>query len=611
MNYYAIINKWSYTVLAVVVFTLNVGYQKHFAAGGIVTPNYYFESGIFLFLSYLVAVDFFIPFLTGKSTLEFSSSWKNALRASLIENTIAYLVLFGFLMMTRDLTVSRGVVGISFLSSLVVITIAHYIIPSLFYDLSDQKLEETQERKKSVTIWGINYYPEPTGIGPQTTYLAETLVEMGYGVNIVTAFSYYPSWTKDKRDEGRIFRMDSIRGVNIRRCWLYVPSQPSFIKRVAQQISFIVSSFLQLMFMPAPSFYIGVCPPFMVGPMLRILAKVKKVPYAVHLQDDEIGAAYETTNLPANAYERLRQLEKIGFKGAKVLSTISPKMKERLETHLREINVQNEVIILSNKAHASGSVDPKKVEEFRSGFETKRLLVYSGNLGDKQVLDDFIPVVSAFKKSELILYICGEGAQKKKLTTLVEETKADNIIFESLLGDEEHEILLSAADACLLSEKTHKGNWLGPGICFASKMLSYMKHSKPILVYSGPESEVKGIVDEYECGFSLEEGKDLKDVIQRFIECDDLNVKGLSGHVYYEAFLSKYKPMSWIHLMERRIKERQKVEVEETSFVGKILKGTGETLLRIVSIPLAVLIYGILAIPIKAGKKNDRKSPKV
>ena len=355
MNYYAIINKWSYTVLAVVVYTLNVGYQKHFGAAGIVSPNYYFESGIFLFLSYLVAVDFFIPFLTGKSTLEFSSSWQNAVRASLIENTIAYLVLFGFLMMTRDLTVSRGVVGMSFLTSLVVITVAHYIIPSLFYDLSDQELEEVQKRKKSVTIWGINYFPEPTGIGPQTTYLAETLVEMGYEVNIVTAFSYYPTWAKDKRDEGRIFRMDSIRGVNIRRCWLYVPSQPSFIKRVAQQISFIVSSFLQLMFMPSPSFYIGVCPPFMVGPMLRILSKIKKTPYAVHLQDDEIGAAYETTSLPSNAYERLRQLEKVGFKGAKVLSTISPKMKERLEGQLAETKVQNDVIILSNKGAHFGA----------------------------------------------------------------------------------------------------------------------------------------------------------------------------------------------------------------------------------------------------------------
>ena len=155
---------------------------------------------------------------------------------------------------------------------------------------------------------------------------------------------------------------------------------------------------LQLMFLPSPSFYIGVCPPFMVGPVLRILSKIKKTPYAIHLQDDEIGAAFETTSLPRNAYERLRQLEKIGFKGAKVLSTISPKMKERLAGQLETAGIQNDVIILSNKAHASGTVNGQKVRAFRSQFESKRLLVYSGNLGDKQVLDDFIPVVASLRR---------------------------------------------------------------------------------------------------------------------------------------------------------------------------------------------------------------------
>jgi colanic acid biosynthesis glycosyl transferase WcaI len=605
MNYYTIINKWSYTVIAVLIYTLHVQVQIRFM-GGIATPNYYFESGVFLFLAYLVAVDFFIPFLTGMSTLEFTSSWRNALRASLIENAISYLILFGFLVMTRDMSVSRAVLGISFLTSFVAITLAHFVIPRLFYDLSNSEFEESQPKKKTVTIWGINYHPEPTGIGPQTTYLAETLANLGYQVTIVTAFSYYPSWAKDARDEGRIFRMDAIRGVTIRRCWLYVPSEPSFIKRVAQQISFVVSSSLQLMFMEAPSFYIGVCPPFTVGPVLRLLSKIKRTPYAIHLQDDEIGAAFETSNLPPIAYERLRQIEKIGFKGAKVLSTISPLMKERLEERLREMRVSNEVIILSNKAHASGNVQMSKVRAFREQFPTRRLLVYSGNLGDKQVLDDFIPVVSAFPKEELMLYICGDGAQKKKLARLVEQHSSENVVFHSLLSDEEHEILLAAADACLLSEKTHKGKWLSPGICFASKLLSYMKHAKPIVIYASQESEVLQIVRNYECGFYLKEEQSIEALLREFIDCENLQPLGISGHVYYESFLSKFKPMTWIALMEQRIAEKHKIEVASRSMLGQLLKRSGEILLRVISIPLAVIVYGILAIPIKAGKKEKR-----
>ena len=145
-----------------------------------------------------------------------------------------------------------------------------------------------------------------------------------------------------------------------------------------------------------------------------------------------------------------------------------------------------------------------------------------------------------------------------------------------MLADEDHEILLASADACLLSEKTHRGEWLSTGICFASKMLSYMKHAKPLLVYSGESSEVRGIVQETGCGFYLKHDGALKEMLQDFVGCEDLQAMGLAGHVFYESFLSKYKPMTWIQLMERRIEERQRIENEETSFIGKTGKIVGE-----------------------------------
>ncbi|MEQ9824823.1 MAG: glycosyltransferase [Puniceicoccaceae bacterium] len=607
MNFYTLINKWSYAVLAILVYAANVLIHSMLTQA-FASANGYMGSAILLFLIYLLSIDFVIPLLTGKSTLEFAPGWKNAMGASLLENVIVYLGVMGFLIVTGDPAVSRSVVGTSFVSSFLILTVAHVFIPRLFYDLSDHDLEEPKPKgKRRVTLWGINYFPEPTGIGPQTTRLAETLVEQGYDVTIVTAFSYYPAWAKDKRDEGRIFRMDSIRGVTVRRCWLYVPRQPTFLKRVVQQISFVVSSTLQLMFMPPADFYIGVSPPFTIGPVLRLLAKVKNASYAIHLQDDEIGAAFETTRLPGAGHAMLRQLEKIGFMGAKALSTISPRMKKRLQENLERAGMRNDVIILSNKAHAAGQVDPDRVEHFRNAYPTRRLLVYTGNLGDKQVLDDLIPAVSAFEKSELMLVICGQGAQKKNLTRLVKENGADNIIFQGLLSDLDHEALLVAAHACLLSEMTHRGTWLSPGICFASKMLSYLKHSKPIMVYGHPESEVVDIVKEYDCGFYLKPEQSVESLLKEFIECEDLPRKGMNGHEYYDSFQRKYDPVTWIHLMEHHIAEKEKIEKQTTSIPGKIGKCTGAMVLRVISFPLAVLLYGVLAIPIKMRKPSRSK----
>ena len=41
-------------------------------------------------------------------------------------------------------------------------------------------------REPRIVIFGINYSPEPTGIATNTTWLAESLVSLGWQVTVVT-----------------------------------------------------------------------------------------------------------------------------------------------------------------------------------------------------------------------------------------------------------------------------------------------------------------------------------------------------------------------------------------------------------------------------------------
>jgi colanic acid biosynthesis glycosyl transferase WcaI len=45
-----------------------------------------------------------------------------------------------------------------------------------------------------VLIIGINYRPEPTGIGPYTAGLAENLAARGDEVTVITGLPSYPGW---------------------------------------------------------------------------------------------------------------------------------------------------------------------------------------------------------------------------------------------------------------------------------------------------------------------------------------------------------------------------------------------------------------------------------
>ncbi len=48
---------------------------------------------------------------------------------------------------------------------------------------------------RNVLIVGINYWPEPTGIAPYTTGMAEHLAKHAASVEVLTGLPCYPSWT--------------------------------------------------------------------------------------------------------------------------------------------------------------------------------------------------------------------------------------------------------------------------------------------------------------------------------------------------------------------------------------------------------------------------------
>ena len=91
-------------------------------------------------------------------------------------------------------------------------------------------------------IVGINYAPEPVGIGPYTQGLAEALVAEGAKVEAIVAKPYYPQWrTADGYAGGGWHHADEA-GVTLTRCPIYVPSIPSGLRRIVHLASFAAAA---------------------------------------------------------------------------------------------------------------------------------------------------------------------------------------------------------------------------------------------------------------------------------------------------------------------------------------------------------------------------------
>eukprot|EP01031_Cornospumella_fuschlensis_P017338 gene17338-21199_t len=117
-----------------------------------------------------------------------------------------------------------------------------------------------------ITVWGINYTPEVTGIAPFNRGLCDYLHAAGHAVRMVTAFPYYPAWRKSPDDSGRIYRTDIEAEIPVHRCWQYVPVRLTALTRILHEFSFAVSSTLRMLVLPRADVYVVVSPPLTLGP---------------------------------------------------------------------------------------------------------------------------------------------------------------------------------------------------------------------------------------------------------------------------------------------------------------------------------------------------------
>src|SRR6266446_3670753 len=95
-----------------------------------------------------------------------------------------------------------------------------------------------------ILIYGLNFYPEPTGIGKYTGEMAHWLAGRGHEVRVVTAPPFYPQWRvspayrawkysrerfRPHNGNGKSSGAQQAHGpdVEIFRCPIWVPENPN------------------------------------------------------------------------------------------------------------------------------------------------------------------------------------------------------------------------------------------------------------------------------------------------------------------------------------------------------------------------------------------------
>lgn len=348
-----------------------------------------------------------------------------------------------------------------------------------------------------ITVWGINYAPEPTGIAPYNTDLCNYLQERGHEVRMVTGFPYYPTWQKSKKDQHSLYRREEQSGVEVHRCWQYVPKQPKALSRIFHEATFILTSFLRLLFLPRPDLLIVMSPPLPLGPAAWLLGLLKRCPFLFHVQDMQPDAAVSLGLLQPGALTRLLyRIEHFTYSKAAVVSGITQGM---LDMFTQKGVPQNKQLLWPN--WIIGDRKKESVPELPPGsFRRKEkignrefLVVYSGNLGKKQGLDIVLDAAETLARraaTTVTFVIAGEGAAAGDLRRQIEEKNLpvrllplqDEPMFQAMLQD---------ADLCLVTQMKGSG-----ALFFPSKLITILSAGRPVVTVADEISELAKAVQD-------------------------------------------------------------------------------------------------------------------
>lgn len=88
-----------------------------------------------------------------------------------------------------------------------------------------------------ILIYTLHYYPDLIGIAKYNQEMCEWLSDKEHEITVVTGKPFYPEWKyKSKR---KWYKREKINGVNIARCPIYIPSNPTPLKKIIHELSFV------------------------------------------------------------------------------------------------------------------------------------------------------------------------------------------------------------------------------------------------------------------------------------------------------------------------------------------------------------------------------------
>ena len=341
----------------------------------------------------------------------------------------------------------------------------------------------------NILIYGLNYAPEPTGIGKYTGEMAGWLAARGHAVEVICGLPHYPQWQVAAGYDGFRFRSETLAGVRVHRTRHYVPAADRLRARTR---IFLETSFTwgaaqfwlpRFFSRQKPDVVIAVLPPMQIGIWPILYSWVRGVPWVLHVQDLQLDAALRLGMLPGGMLgQMLYHIEAFLLRHATRVSTITEAMRQRV---IEKGTQPERAWLFPNWADIEAVRPGPRENDFRKEFDIDPetvLVLYAGGMGEKQGLELVLEAARlCADEPRLQFLMAGAGGALPRLERQAATMGLQNLRFVPVQPVERLAEMLAAGDIHLVVQRQDAADLVMP-----SKLTNILAAGRPCVATVDP-----------------------------------------------------------------------------------------------------------------------------
>lgn len=339
--------------------------------------------------------------------------------------------------------------------------------------------------------------------------MMDWLARNGFDCTVVTTYPYYPYWKVQSPYKNRWYKKEFVNynqnesSMTVYRCPSYVPSKPTGLKRMIQDLSFWSSMFWTILKLIVKKnkfdLIITVAPPFHLAYLGLMIRKYTGGKLLYHVQDLQIEAAQDLNMLSSTKlFERLYKIEKKVLDKADFVSSISEGMIKKITE-----KAQREIQFFPNWVDTNRFFPITDRGELKTkwGFQADdKVFLYSGAIGEKQGLESILYAAEKLINNDKIKFvICGSGPYKEKLIEMANTAGLINVSFLPVQEMDVFNEFLNMADLHLILQKSNASDLVMP-----SKLTTILAVGGISLVTAPEGTSLYKTIDQYNLGYIIE-----------------------------------------------------------------------------------------------------------